>query len=143
METNIAVVEGLESVETSVFLFQPIRSKSFSKTHLRLRFVNAQGALPAKHEVFREAVPMTKLSSALHDRLLATEIHRIVSEAFRDGRIVNSGYQAMLLRTAFPRCELTPAELATEIAAVAACAGVPVQLSRVETGAVADVFTSA
>ena len=64
--------------------------------------------------------------------LLFEEVERIVADASGDGRIVKAGRHASILLRAYPNCGLSAADVVNEIGAVAACAGVPVELSRPE-----------
>ena len=68
--------------------------------------------------------------------LVSEEIGRIVEEASRERRILKAGPHAFSLQQVYPNCGLSAAELVNEIAASAACAGVPVELSRAEAPAI-------
>ena len=69
----------------------------------------------------------------LVQRLLVEEIERVVVEARKDRRIINAGRYAPSLLRVYPNCGMTAGQIINEIGAVAACAGVPVELSRPES----------
>ena len=70
------------------------------------------------------------MQSQLIHRLLVEEIERIVAEARIDRRVVKAGRHAPDLLRAYAACGLSADQMVNEIGAVAACAGVPVELSR-------------
>ena len=72
------------------------------------------------------------MQSQLIQQLLVEEIRRIVADAIPNSRIVRAGRHAPDLLRAYPNCGLTIDDVVTEIGAAAACAGVPVELSRPE-----------
>lgn len=72
------------------------------------------------------------MQSQLVRSLVVEEIRRIVADAITDRRIVKTDRHVSDLLRAYPNCGLTIDEVVTEIGAAAACAGVPVELSRPE-----------
>jgi len=75
------------------------------------------------------------MNQHLVQRLLIEEIERAVCEARKDRRIIHAGRYAPSLMLTYPNCGMTASEVVNEIGAVAACAGVPVELSRPEVPA--------
>ena len=72
------------------------------------------------------------MQSQILQTLVVEEIRRIVADAIRQGRIVKTGRHAPELLRAYPNCGLTVDQIVNELGAAAACAGVPVELSRHE-----------
>ena len=72
------------------------------------------------------------MHSQIVQSLLVEEIRRIVADAITERRIVKTGRHAPDLLRAYPNCGLDSDQVVNEIGAAAACAGVPVELSRPE-----------
>lgn len=75
---------------------------------------------------------MRNVDTKLVRGLVLEEIRRIVADKIEGQGWINTGRQAAMLARAYPNCGLSPEQIAGEIIAAAARAGVAVEISRPE-----------